>query len=127
MRLAIERAIRLAVMNGLAVAPREQWDQLLWARFDGDILEISRTIAYYDEDDDELVINPTHLAWTDMRAYVRDPRRRNFFSTRSPDHIIRHEIGHARHYRRLTSAERADIWYKGNGIKSVLTTDGLKS
>jgi hypothetical protein len=102
----------LANKFGLAVAPREEWEHLLWAKFDGDILEISRTIAYYDEDDDELVINQTHLAWADMRSYIRDPRRKDHFSTRSPDHIVRHEIGHTMHYRNLTDAERADIWYK---------------
>jgi hypothetical protein len=106
------RATRLAVKNGLAVAPKEDWDHLLWARFDGNIFDINDTIAYYDEDDDELVINRTHLAWTDMRAYIQDPRRKDHFSTRSPDHIIRHEIGHALHYRSLSAAERADIWYK---------------
>ncbi|MGP0068809.1 MAG: hypothetical protein ACLQGP_35070 [Isosphaeraceae bacterium] len=47
-----------------------------------------------------------------MRTYIRDPERKNVFATRSPDHIIRHEIGHALHYRGLTTAERADIWYK---------------
>ena len=30
-----------------------------------------------------------------------------------PNHIVRHEIGHAWHYRRLTPAERTEIWYKG--------------
>ncbi|MGP0068810.1 MAG: hypothetical protein ACLQGP_35075 [Isosphaeraceae bacterium] len=59
-RLAIARAIRLSVKNGLSVAPEEEWDQLLWAKFDGNVFEINETIAYYDEDDDELVINPTH-------------------------------------------------------------------
>ena len=113
-RLAIARAIRLAVKNGLAVAPKEEWDQLLWAKFDGNIFEINETIAYYDEDDDELVINDSHLAWADMRDYIQDPR--NVAATSPPDlpdHIHRHEIGHALHYRRLTLLERADIWYKG--------------
>jgi hypothetical protein len=102
----------LAVKNGLAVAPKEEWDHLFWTKFNGDIFEINDTIAYYDEDDDELVINDSHPAWADVTAYMQDPRRTDHFSTRSPDHIIRHEIGHALHYRSLTNAERADIWYK---------------
>ncbi len=111
-RLAIARAIRLSVKNGLSVAPEEEWDQLLWAKFDGNVFEINETIAYYDEDDDELVINPTHLAWSNMIDYIRADERRGHFSTRSADHIIRHEIGHALHYRGMTDAERAEIWYK---------------
>ena len=66
----------MAVKNGLAVAPREEWDYLLWAKFNGDIFEINDTIAYYDEDDDELVINDSHPAWTDMREYVLHDERR---------------------------------------------------
>ncbi len=110
--LAIQRAIRLAVRNGLAVAPRDEWGRLLWAKFDGNILQINKSIAYHEELDDELVINESHPAWMDMRGYVMDDRRRGHFSTKSVDHIIRHEIGHALHYRRLTTVERADIWYK---------------
>ena len=111
--MAIARAIRVAVRHGLAVAPWEEWDHLLWARFNGNIFEIREIIAYYDEDDDELVINRAHAAWGDMRAYVQTEERRGHFSTRSADHIVRHEIGHALHYRGMTDAERAEIWYKG--------------
>ena len=102
----------MAVRHGLAVAPWEEWDHLLWARFNGNIFEIREIIAYYDEDDDELVINRAHAAWGDMRAYVQTEERRGHFSTRSADHIVRHEIGHALHYRGMTDAERAEIWYK---------------
>ncbi len=102
----------MAVKNGLAVAPRDQWDQLLWAKFNGNIFEINETIAYYDEDDDELVINASHFAWTDMLNYISSPERRGHFSTRSVDHIVRHEIGHALHYRGMTEVNHAEIWYK---------------
>jgi hypothetical protein len=113
----IERVIRLAARHGLATASREDWEQLLWAKFDGNVFEIGQIIVYYDivyydEDDDELVINPAHPAWSDMRAYIQAPNRKRFFSSRSPDHITHHEIGHALHYRGMTSAERAAIWYK---------------
>jgi hypothetical protein len=88
-------------------------DHLLWAKFDGDVLEIRKVIAYYDEDDDELVLNRAHAAWGDMRAYGQAEERRGHFSTRALDHIVRHEIGHALHYRRMIDAQRAEIWYKG--------------
>jgi len=47
-----------------------------------------------------------------MRAFVQSKDKRGVFSTTSSDHFIRHEIGHALHYRRMTNAERAEIWYK---------------
>ncbi len=102
-RLAIARAIRLAVKNGLAVAPREEWDHLLWAKFDGNIFEITDTIAYYDEDDDELVINRLAPGLGGHEGNISRPTNGRAISPRrSPDHIVRHEIGHALHYRRLT-------------------------
>jgi hypothetical protein len=54
-----------------------------------------------------------HAAWGNLREYVQADERRGHFSTRAPDHIVRHEIGHALHYRGMTDAERAEIWYKG--------------
>ena len=52
-----------------------------------------------------------------MKAYIQAPSRKRFYSSRSPDHITYHEIGHALHYRGMSDAERAEIWYK------ELTTD----
>jgi hypothetical protein len=42
---AIDRAIRLAARHGVVTAPREEWDQLLWAKFDGNIFEIGQVIV----------------------------------------------------------------------------------
>jgi hypothetical protein len=52
-----------------------------------------------------------------MRAYIQAPNRKRFYSTRSPDHITYHEIGHALHYRGMTDAERAEIWFKAHTRK----------
>ena len=71
----------------------------------------------------EIVINRAHDAWSDTRAYVQDNARKGHFSTRNPDHLIRHEIGHALHYRRLNEAERADIWYKPMSARDTAIAD----
>ena len=76
------------------------------------MFEINITIAYYDEHDDELVMNAAHRAWLDMAGYIQADERRGHFSTKSTDHIIRHEIGHALHYRGMNDADRHEIWYK---------------
>jgi hypothetical protein len=109
---AARRAARIAAKHGVTVAPLTESDQLLWHKFDGNVGLIRQIIAYYDEHDDELVINWSHEAWASMRRYIQDPRRKGHFSSRSPHHIIRHEIGHALHFRSLTETQRAEIWYK---------------
>ncbi len=106
----MKRGRKIAVKHGLAVAAEVESEQLIAAKFDGDPFQINNTIAYYDEDDDELVINSSHPAGEDMKRFIND--HKGFFSTSSPDHIVRHDIGHALHYRGLTDAERSDIWYK---------------
>jgi hypothetical protein len=108
----IQTATKLANKNGVAVAPKNEAPQLLWNKFDGNVAQINETVAYYDEHDDELVINGSHDAWADMKSYIQDPRRQGFYSSRSPRHIVYHEIGHAHHFRRLSIVERADIMYK---------------
>jgi hypothetical protein len=107
---AINRAASIAARYGVASAPSHEADQLLWNKFDGDILKIQETIAYYDEHDDEIVFNRAHPARGDMRGFVRSLAKQHFYSTASRDHVIRHEIGHCLHYRRMTDTQRAEIW-----------------
>jgi hypothetical protein len=75
----------------------------------------------YDEHDDEMVLNYSHPAWHNMPTFVRSLAKWNFYSTRSPDHIIRHEVGHALHYRRMTDVDRAEFWYKELGESEEIT------
>jgi hypothetical protein len=110
--VSAKRARKIAAKHGLAVASEGASEQLISAKFDGDPFQITNAIANYDAENDELVINSTHPAWADMKTYIQSPKRKGFFSTRSPDHIVRHEIGHALHYRGMTEAERAEIWYQ---------------
>jgi hypothetical protein len=76
-----------------------------------DPFELLRVIATYDTVDDVIVFNPDHVAWNDMVSYLRE--RVEFLSTQHPQHIIRHEIGHAMHHRWLSSSpqERDRVWY----------------
>jgi hypothetical protein len=108
---ALKRAAQIAATYGITSAPLDESERLLWQKFDGDILRIQETIAYYDEHDDEIVFNHSHPAWFHMKEFVRTLARKRFYSTGSPDHVIRHEIGHCLHYRRLPGSERAGIWY----------------
>ncbi len=110
--LALKRAAEIAARHGVASAPLRESEHLIWQKFDGNVFPIQQTIAYYDEHDDEIVFNHGHRAWKDMRAFVQSRDRRGVFSTTSADHFIRHEIGHALHYRCMTNAERVEIWYK---------------
>jgi hypothetical protein len=54
---AIRRAALIAARFSVASAPLHESEQLLWQKFDGDILKIQHTIAFYDEHDDEIVFN----------------------------------------------------------------------
>ena len=46
-----------------------------------------------------------------MRGFMKERRKRRLYSTAHPQHIVRHELGHAAHYRALTSRERERIWF----------------
>jgi hypothetical protein len=109
---AIARATRVAEQNGVSVAPLDQSESLLWETYGDNPLRLKEVIAHYDEHRDEILINQNHEAWSDARAYIQDNARTGRFSSRHADHVIRHEIGHAQHYRRLSESDRADIWYK---------------
>jgi hypothetical protein len=78
---AARRAAKMAARHGVEVAPFEESDQLLWNKFGGNVDQMVRTIAYYDEHDDQIVINHAHEAWANMRRYVQDPRRKGWYSS----------------------------------------------
>lgn len=108
----IQRAAGIARRKGVEVAPLDRSERLLWDEYGGNPFEIPHVIAYYDEDDDWIVCNPNHPAWAGMAGYVAERFADGFYSSRSRDHLIRHEIGHALHYRGMSEADRAEIWYK---------------
>jgi hypothetical protein len=110
---AIRKAARVARSRGVAVVPLKEAREHLRAMFD-DPFELIRVIVAYDHLDDVIVFNLDHEAWGDMELYLR--ARSRFFSTQHPQHLVRHEIGHAAHFRSLTASpkERDRIWYTEN-------------
>jgi hypothetical protein len=109
----MRRSARVARSRGVPVVPLKETREHLLAVFD-DPLERSRVIMVYDHIDDVIVFNPDHEAWDDMASYLQ--KREQFFSTSHPQHLVRHEIGHAVHYRSLSAspAERDRIWFAEN-------------
>jgi hypothetical protein len=105
---AIRRSARVARSRGVSVVPLREAREHLKAMFD-DPWELAEVIAAYDHPDDVIVFNPDHAAWGDMRSYLR--ARPRLFSTLHPQHIVRHELGHAAHYRLLTPEERTQLWH----------------
>lgn len=71
--------------------------------------ERADVVAAYDHLEDVIVFNPENAAWSDMRRFMKDLKA--FFSTGHPQHIVRHEIGHAAHYSALSPQERGRIWF----------------
>lgn len=110
---AIRRSARVARSRGVAVVPLKEAREHLAVMFD-DPFERSRVIVSYDHLDDLIVFNPDHEAWGDMVSYLRS--HEDYFSTHHPQHIVRHEIGHAVHFRSLTASpmERDRIWFAEN-------------
>ena len=90
----IRRAVRIAEIAGIeAVA-----DGLV------EIREVYGTrgediIAMFAPETGKIYVNEEHEHWRDPIAYVRKRYhlRPRWYSTRSRDHVIRHEIGHAMH------------------------------
>jgi hypothetical protein len=92
------------------VVPLREAREHLMVMFD-DPLELADVTAAYDHIDDVIVFNSDHDAWIDMAQFLHD--RRNYFSTQHPQHLVRHEIGHAMHYRAISSFRevRDPLWY----------------
>jgi hypothetical protein len=79
-----------------------------------DPLEWTDVVAAYDQLEDAILFNADHLAWTDMRGFMKERKEKSFYSTAHPQHIVRHELGHAVHYRALSPEERERIWFTEN-------------
>ena len=67
-------------------------------------MERANVVAAYDHLEDAIVFNADHPAWADMRGFMKSGRTKGFYSTAHPQHIVRHELGHAAHYRALSLA-----------------------
>ncbi len=95
------------------MVPLKEARQHLNIMFD-DPLELAGVIAAYDHIDDTIVFNPDHGAWSDMVRFLHE--RQHYYSTQHPQHIVRHELGHAKHYRAISSSrkDRDAIWYVEN-------------
>jgi hypothetical protein len=106
---AIRRAVQVAWAAGIEVVE----DGLI------EIVEVHGTrgqevIAMFGPELGKISLNEEHEHWRDPAASVRKRYhlRPRWFSTRSVDHIIRHEIGHARHWRRFDPAD-VDVYWEG--------------
>jgi hypothetical protein len=67
----------------------------------------SNSVASVNERSPNTVsINASHSAWRNPRADMIQSRRKNEFSTASPNHYVAHELGHVRN----PSARMANSW-----------------
>jgi hypothetical protein len=110
---AIGRSARVARSWGVSVIPLREAREHLAVMFE-DPLERANVVAAYDQFEDAIVFNPGHRAWFDMRGFMKDRREKDFYLTAHPQHIVRHELGHAAHYRALSSEGRERIWFAEN-------------
>jgi hypothetical protein len=92
-----------------------------------DHAERADVVAAYDHLEDAIVFNSEHVAWPDMRGFMRRAKERGFYSTTHPQHIVRHELGHAAHYRALSSPVRERIWYAENLAPNEIPVAGRVS
>jgi hypothetical protein len=107
---AIRRSARVARSCGVSVVPLRETQEFLAIMFE-DHGERTDVVAAYDHLEDAIVFNADHLAWSDMRGWMKRQQRSVFYSTAHPQHIVRHELGHAMHYRSLSPREREWIWF----------------
>jgi hypothetical protein len=103
----IGRAAKVAADLGVASVPLGESRAHLEAMCD-DPFERMNVIAAYDTDEDLIVFNPDHDAWNDPKAFLA--ANPGFYSTLSRDHLVRHEVGHAKHYRSLGEEQRKTLW-----------------
>jgi hypothetical protein len=104
---AIRTAIKLAEDRGVQAIPIREARGFLEGLFD-DAFERVDVIAAYDHLCDLIVFNPDHTAWADMKRFLR--QYPGLYSTDTKLHIVRHELGHAAHYRLLDDTGHRTIW-----------------
>jgi hypothetical protein len=104
---AIRTAIKVAQGRGVPAIPIREAREFLEAMFD-DPVERMQIVAAYDHLEDLIVFNPDHSAWADMARFYRD--HPGLYGTDHRHHIVRHELGHAAHYRLLDQEGRRTIW-----------------
>lgn len=104
---AIRTAIKVAGDRGVPAIPIREARSFLDGLFD-DPFERLDIIAVYDHLSDLIAFNPDHTAWADMGRFLRE--NAGVFSTDNKLHIVRHELGHAAHYRQLDDEERRTLW-----------------
>jgi len=56
----------------------------------------SNAVAYYSAADNAITINARSPAWADQKARAIKNRRSGFGSSAKPEHLMAHEIGHAK-------------------------------
>ncbi len=105
---SIRKAARVARSRGVAVVPLREAREHLRVMFN-DPYEEARVISIYDHLDDVIAFNPDHPVWADMAGFMQD--QKDFYSTNHHHHIVRHELGHAAHYRSMSVPDRGRIWY----------------
>jgi hypothetical protein len=66
-------------------------------------------VAAYDRLEDAIVFNADNPVWADIRGFMG--QQKDFYSTAHPQHIVRHELGHAAHCHSLSSKEGERIWF----------------
>jgi hypothetical protein len=104
---AIRTAIKIAEERGVEAIPIREARGFLEGLFD-DPFERLDIIAAYDHLCNLIVFNPDHTAWADMGRFLR--RFPGLYGTDDQLHIVRHELGHAAHYRLLDDAGRRTLW-----------------
>jgi hypothetical protein len=104
---AIRTAIKIAEDRGVPAIPIREARRFLDAAFD-DPFERIQIVAAYDHLDDLIVFNPDHPAWADIVRFHRE--HPGLYGTDHRHHIVRHELGHAAHYRLLDQEGRRTIW-----------------
>jgi hypothetical protein len=105
--VAIRAAIKLAADRGVQAIPLREAREFLEGMFD-DPFERIGVIAAYDHLSDLIVFNPDHPAWSDTPEFLRN--RPGLYGTTHRHHIVRHELGHAAHYRSLSDQQRRTLW-----------------
>lgn len=85
-----------------------------------------KTFAYYSTNRDEIVINGDHSSWYSPDIYFAADHN-NWFSSRHPQHVIHHEVGHALHARALGRQAFTDTLEKFDNMPDLTTARKVSS